>query len=399
VKVALLTPAFRGYNAHEGGIATHFAELADALQSDGHDVTVVTPLPERNHQADPALDTKIFAPFSSTMPMWLHKLTGLRWQFHSLAGALYRSRSAAKTMVRAAAEAGFEVVETTSSGCLAMSYLKLRHRAPVVTRISTTAAQLVSHNDSLAGWRDRIEQQWESRLVSLSDWRVTHTNQHREELCHQWNILPENVAIVPHGIRIPRRDQLLPPKRSEAIEVLYVGRFEHRKGIDILLEAIPQVLARLPTACFKLIGNDDRNWQRNFWKINSSLPRERVAFLGRIDDARLKDAYRTCDIFVAPSRYESFGLIYAEAMAWARPAIGCRVGGVPEVISDGETGVTIPAENAKALADAVCKLANNPQMRENMGISARLRVEKRFSHSALAAASVALYTQVIGHRA
>lgn len=396
--MALLTPAFRGYNAQEGGIASHFDELAEALQSRGHSVTVVTPLPNRNHQAKPALDTKIFAPFSATMPMWLHKLTGLRWQLHSIAGALYRSKSAAKTLAKVAAEKQFEVVETTSSGCLAMSYLKLRQRAPVVTRISTTAAQLVSHNDSLAGWRDRIEQRWESRLVRLSDCCVTHTNQHREEICLQWNLPSESVSIVPHGIRIPNINQLLPPKNSEAIEVLYVGRFEHRKGIDILLEAIPQVLARLPGARFKLVGIDKRNWQQNFWEVNSHLPRERVTFLGNIDDACLKEAYRTCDVFVAPSRYESFGLIYAEAMAWARPAIGCQVGGVPEVISDGETGLTIPAGNAVALADAVCKLANNPRTRANMGIAARLRVEKRFSHAALAAASLALYTQVIAHR-
>jgi glycosyltransferase involved in cell wall biosynthesis len=398
VKIALLTPSFKGYNAREGGIASHFAELAEALCKQRHSVTVVTPLPKSKCIAESEAHSVVFAPFSADMPLWLDKITALRWQLHSVAGALYRAKTAAKAMVRLDAASRFDVVETTNSGCLAMSYVKFRARAPLVTRVSTTAAQLVSHNNSRPRWRDRIEQRWESRLVHLSDRLVTHTLHHRDEICRQWNLKRENIGIVPHGIRIPERDELYPTKETGQIEVLYVGRLEHRKGIDILLEAIPTVLANQPQTRFKIVGLDTGNWQKLFWELNRDVPRDRVAFSGSIDDIQLREAYRRCDLFVAPSRYESFGLIYAEAMAWGKPVIGCNVGGVPEVIAHGESGLIISAVDSQALSKAIIKLIIDAKLRAQLGEGARIRVENRFSHTKLASGSITLYNTVISMR-
>lgn len=398
MRIALLTPSFRGYNARDGGIASHFAELAEALCEQRHTVTVVTPLTKGPCIVEPGAHSKFFEPFAANMPLWLDKITGFRWQLHSLAGAIYRAKSAAKAMVRLDAASRFDVVETTNSGCLAMSYAKFRTRAPLVTRISTTAAQLVSHNNSRPRWRDRIEQRWESRLAHLSDRLVTHTNHHRDEICRQWNLKRESIDIVPHGIKIPDRGKLYRTKETSFIEVLYVGRLEHRKGIDVLLKAIPPVLCAQPQTRFKLAGPDAGNWETLFWQLNPTLPRDRVVFLGSIDEIQLREAYRNCDLFVAPSRYESFGLIYAEAMAWGKPVIGCSVGGVPEVITNGESGLTVSPGDPEALSSAIIKLTSNSTLRALLGEGARLRVETSFSHTRLAHGSIALYKTAISRR-
>lgn len=83
--------------------------------------------------------------------------------------------------------------------------------------------------------------------------------------------------------------------------------------------------------------------------------------------------YRDCDVFAAPSIYESFGLVYLEAMAHGKPAIGCLAGGVPEVVVDGATGLLIPPGDSAALARAILKLAQDEPLAEQMGAAGLAR--------------------------
>ena len=395
LNIGLLTPSFRGYNVQDGGIASHFAELADALAAEGHRVTVITSAPRTGSARDTDPSHIAFAPFAIEMPRWLDRVTGLRWQLHSLAGLRHRAWRAARKLSLVETSRQLDIIETTSSGVLGLSYLQERHRAPIVTRISTTAAQLVEHNNSHPRWPERVEQRWERQLVEASDARLTHTEHHREAICQQWSLTKGSIALVPHGITLPPAEDLPTTHDNTDVQVLFVGRFEHRKGIDTLLESIPLVLTRCQTVRFRLIGADAGNWRSKFWESHPTLRREQVEFSGNVGATELQAAYRNCDLFVAPSRYESFGLIYAEAMAWGKAAIGCRVGGVPEVIEHGATGYVIPPESPNALADAIVALVHDRNLRAAMGQAARARVEKHFSHAALAAGSVALYSEVI----
>jgi hypothetical protein len=92
----------------------------------------------------------------------------------------------------------------------------------------------------------------------------------------------------------------------------------------------------------------------------------------------------TCDLFVAPSRYESFGLVYPEAMNYAKPVIGCRAGGIPEVVDHGVTGLLVDPEAPAALADAIVELAGSPARVREMGLAARRQVVERFSYLEMA---------------
>ena len=125
--------------------------------------------------------------------------------------------------------------------------------------------------------------------------------------------------------------------------MLFVGRFERRKGIDVLLAAIPEVAAAFPNARFVLAGAPG---QGDLWAAfacaHPDLAGGRVAAPGRVSETQLEELYRQCDVFVAPSRYESFGLIYLEAMRHAKPVVACDAGGIPEVVTDGVTGLLAP---------------------------------------------------------
>ena len=86
-----------------------------------------------------------------------------------------------------------------------------------------------------------------------------------------------------------------------------------------------------------------------------------------------------CDLIVSPSRRESFGLVLLEAGALGKPVIATRVGGVPEVVMDNETGVLVRPEDPAALAAAIIKLLENRDLAHRMGMNARRRVEERFT--------------------
>ena len=101
--------------------------------------------------------------------------------------------------------------------------------------------------------------------------------------------------------------------------------------------------------------------------------------------------YEDCDIFVAPSLYESFGLVYLEAMARGKAVIGCRTGGVPEVVLDGRTGILVPPGDAAALADAILHLVNDGGLAEQLGAAGLQRYRELFTLDAMASQSLDLY--------
>ncbi|MFA6286235.1 MAG: glycosyltransferase family 4 protein [Opitutaceae bacterium] len=396
LNIGLLAPACRGFNALDGGIGTYMADLAVGLAAEGHSVRVITRAPASGAPAPEPFPGVRFVTFDSTIPRWLHHLTRWRWQAHTVASWLWRARQAAAAVRAAHAAEPFDCIETSSSGLLPMMLLRSRRRPPVITRIATTAVQLVAHNAGASRWLDRREQRWEHDIVKRSDALLTHTALHREELIRQWNLPPSSVHLIPLGITVPADSALRESANDRPPRVLYVGRFEHRKGVDVLLSAIPAVLASAPGTTFDLVGHDANDyWQQRFWRENPGIPREQVRFHGKVGATALLAAYRDCDIFVAPSRYESFGLIYVEAMAWGKPVIGCRAGGIPEVVTDGENGLLAEPGDIAGLRDALLRLCLDPALRTRLGGQARRRAVERFSREAFARASAALYSQVV----
>ena len=187
----------------------------------------------------------------------------------------------------------------------------------------------------------------------------------------------------------------VPPPEGTAPTVLFVGRLEKRKGIDLLLDAVPGVLAGHPDARVVVVGRDDipgesgRPPRQDFEEANAGEPwLERVEFRGTVPDGELWAAYRECSVFVAPSRFESFGLIYVEAMMAGRPVVALDLGAAREVVADGETGLLVGPDPG-ALAAAVGSLLDDPERAEAMGDAGRERYLARYTVEAMGAGAEA----------
>ena len=190
-------------------------------------------------------------------------------------------------------------------------------------------------------------------------------------------------AIVPHGI-VPVSDEDIrpfdPTQAPGTFTVLYVGRLEKRKGILDLFQAIPLVLKRIANVRFVIAGGDNsapdgfrrRTGMDYPTHFTHRYPRfvPYVEFMGRVSDESLQSLYQSCDLFVAPSLYESFGLIYLEAMNYAKPTIGCQAGGIAEMVDHGITGLLVEFHAPVALAEAIVSLLKSPVKLREMGVAA-----------------------------
>lgn len=205
----------------------------------------------------------------------------------------------------------------------------------------------------------------------------------------------ERLFHSPHGMEdwsagAPAATQV-PPTASSKTRILFVGRLESRKGIDVLLAVVPAVLEQNPDAVLDIVGDDtiprpDGTTYKGEFLAQTTLAPDilrRIRFHGRVSEEALRGFYQACDIFVAPSRYESFGLVFLEAMVFGKPVIAGAAGGGREVVTDGETGLLVAPGDAVDLRGALEALLADPALRRKLGDAARRDYEARFSDRAM----------------
>jgi glycosyltransferase involved in cell wall biosynthesis len=152
--------------------------------------------------------------------------------------------------------------------------------------------------------------------------------------------------------------------------ILSVGRLIPSKGQELVLRAIAELRQKHPHLRYEIM--DDGPQRSHLATLAEELKiAERVEFLGRQNRQAVAEAMKRCTIFALPSRDEAMGCVYLEAMATARPIIGCRQQGIEEIVRHGENGWLIQPDNLNEMVKALDTLLENPPLRKQMGIEAR----------------------------
>jgi glycosyltransferase involved in cell wall biosynthesis len=167
---------------------------------------------------------------------------------------------------------------------------------------------------------------------------------------------------------------------NDPFSLLFCGRLNgphEQKGVDILLKSLPLVL-RYHKVVLDIIGSGPRlpQYQALAGELGVS---EQVRFLGFVQHQEMPRHYQQADLFVLPSRRESFGLVLAEAMACGLPVVATTAGAIPEVVQDGLTGVLVPPDNPEAMAGAIVSLLSDRPRMQAMGRAGVERVRERFT--------------------
>jgi glycosyltransferase involved in cell wall biosynthesis len=195
---------------------------------------------------------------------------------------------------------------------------------------------------------------------------------------------PERVHVVHPGVDLERWRPVTGRAADGRAQLLFVGGDFERKGGPLLLDVFRE---HLRDRCeLHLVTRAD-------------VPSEPGVHVHRglgPTDPRLLALYQRCDVLVVPTLADCFSMAALEAMACGLPVVTSRVGGIPEIVVDGETGALVPPGDAGALATALRALAGDPDLRRTWGAAGRLRAEARFDAGAQAARTVALLAALAG---
>lgn len=344
-----------------------------------------------------------------------HKTTfPVKRRFQEFCLRLEYSRSVYQKLREVIRTYNIDIVEAPNFSAEGFVY-SLCKTTPLVFRLHTHFSEVIE----FSRWRKNLDRRlscWlEDAAIAGSDLITCSTTAHAETIARGTGVKKENIRIIPLGVPLPgiEKSPVIPlsqrGKGETNASVLFVGRMEERKGAHILARAIPHLLKHRPDAHFYLAGRDtfvnneaitlageaNASFKNRLLADIPQHCRDNVHFLGHVADDELAGYYRGCDLFAAPSLYESFGLIYIEAMSFGKPVIGCGVGGVPEVVEDGVSGMLVPPEDHLALAQGMLILLNDRELRKKMGENARKRVENNFTETLMAQRTLAAYSDVL----
>jgi glycosyltransferase involved in cell wall biosynthesis len=184
-------------------------------------------------------------------------------------------------------------------------------------------------------------------------------------------------------------------------EILFVGRFDRLKGGDLLIDAFRLVLERAPDARLRIVGPDHgfvdaagRTYSLQQYareRAPSAFEKGQIEWLGPLPSSELDDLRRRAYCVVVPSRFETFSLAVAEAMAAGCPIVAARVGGIPELLGDRETGLLHAPGDAVDLARRILELFDDPRAAACMGRLAGIEAERRLHPDVVAASLTEFY--------
>jgi glycogen(starch) synthase len=196
-------------------------------------------------------------------------------------------------------------------------------------------------------------------------------------------------SVIPNGAPAPA---LRPaPLPFDPPRILYLGRLVPRKGVDRLVDAMASLSARWPAARLVIAGDGPARTDLERRVAAHGLT-ARTEFAGWVPPDEVPALINRCTLAVVPSLgHEGFGLAAVEAARMARPVVATRVGGLPEIVRHGRTGLLVPDGDAGALARAIATLLASPDTATRLGQAARRRVGRRFSWHAFARSYLALY--------
>ncbi len=274
-----------------------------------------------------------------------------------------------------------------------------------VVGLLTRRATVATVHGNLSYLQARFRRRQAYRLIArLAGPMVVVSEEMKGQVATRFGISPRYLRVIPNGVEIPTRmpdateiatqRELLDLPR-DAFLLAVIGSLYPVKGQMTLVEAMPALVAEFPQVHLAIVGRGDMRAPLE-QRVAALGLASHVTFTGFVDNIR--DQLPIFDLIVVPSRYEGLSLLVLEAMAVARPVIATQVGGNPEAIIDGESGLLVPPDNAPALVEACRRVIKDPAFAARLGQAALQRVRDNFTLEHMVAAYEDLYRRQLGRR-
>ena len=376
MKVALISvhgdPALQAGGKDAGGMNIYIREVAQRLKSEGIEVDIFTREHNRQEEVEEEFEALNIIYINAGDPD-IDK-TGMFSDLDKFVeGVLnYSSRQ----------NQSYELIYAHYwlSGVVAIE-LKNAWNVPIITSFHTMQG---IKRETFPFNKDNQEREKQERIISLQSDSIIAWSLHEKKFIEQnFGVKSSKISVIPPGVDL---DLFHPINIQEARRkihmqedvrtILYVGRIERLKGLDMLLKALSQIQHK-DTFLYVIGGTNNTEEVNRLKKICIDLNlNEKVHFIGSISRAQLKYYYNSADLYVLPSYYESFGLSVLEAAACGKPTIASKVGGLPSIIRDNETGFLLEQRSLGSLIKKIEILLNDKELSDTMGRAARKQAEK-----------------------
>jgi glycosyltransferase involved in cell wall biosynthesis len=373
-----------------GGVGTYTWEMAHALAKLGHNVYVVT---EATNETSEYVEDgiRVFGVKPARFP-----LNGAARAL--IKGTLERleySYAVSKRLRMIVNRYNIDVVESCEARAEGFWYYIFKRKPPLVIRLHTPEGIIAKWNHApdtldykLTG---KLEEFWifkANKTTAISKAMINLMSRH-------YKFRFNNIAITPNPVDLNLFKGAPVFEKNRDSIVLYAGRLEFRKGVHILIKAIPKVLKKIPEAKFIFIGNDCGMKGYLLNKIDEFGCRKNVIFVEQACRESLVEYYQKSSLCIVPSLWENAPYSCLEAMACARPVIASDAGGLSEIIEDSINGILIPPGSSLALAETIVKVLNDRRLQERLGNNARKYIEKKYAPSEVVQRTLEIYNTLL----
>ncbi|MEQ1829733.1 MAG: glycosyltransferase [Pirellula sp.] len=335
-----------------GGAEKCCTELAIDLKQRGNDVRVIAfgprPMPPRDQLAKLLVIHSVETHFLGATGSWM--LPSVMWGFRKLL------KTNSPDLVQS-----FLWHANVLSAAIVPSF-----QIPLVGGVRVAEPKKSRH--AIGGWAAKRMNRIVCVSQSVADWSI------RRE-----GVEPQKIVVIPNGVQlhVPETSFVSPLPNAVRI-LLFVGRLEPQKGIDILIEHAPDLLSKLPEHHLVILG--DGAWRDAVSQLAlRSDVQNRVHWLGQRDDVR--DWMRRSELLILPTRYEGMPNVILEAMAERLAVVTTRVEGIDELLADALADQAVAPGDWTTFFERARMLALDAQVRRKFGEANRLRVEQQFSLS------------------
>lgn len=261
----------------------------------------------------------------------------------------------------------------------------IKTNLPTITTVhtpmktDTSMVELVNPFSVAVKLQGKISCFIESELFQISN-KITSVASSVSQELKDYGLNPSDIEVIGNGVN----ENMFYPTQNKIDEkyILYTGRLSYRKGIFDFIECGIEICSQYPDIKFKLTGKGPL-FEKLKGTVDESGYGHRFEFLGHVEKSKLIEIYQNATIFVLPSHYEGLPTTLLEAMSCGLPVVATAVSGNLDVIKTGKNGILVPIKSPDKMAEAVCSLLDNENLRMKLGYAARNTIEEKFTWNAI----------------
>jgi glycosyltransferase involved in cell wall biosynthesis len=397
MKIALINSEYPTPSGSDhGGISTYTNTLANLLAQRGHTIHVLTRSGDHASESIPSVRFHQFGFMKSRN--YLSRFIS-RFSNNPLVWEMGHARGVTRLLTEIAHKDGLDIVEFPEYGGLACCY-RLGKKIPSVLTFHTPSELVDTINGIQPSKQTRLHYLLESRAIERATAFKSPSNALKKWVCEHYGLSDSQITTLRNPFDAgPLQKIKWAAGNSKKFEILFSGRLERRKGAELLLHCIKDILSISPAITITIAGETEignaQNYRHAIERILSPAERVRVWFPGPLTYTQLLPLYYNSSLFLFPSLFENSPYALLEALAAGLPVVATACSGIVEIITHGENGLLFSPDNRTELVSRISDLFNNHDLALSLGRNAVATIKHVYDPDKIIDLHCAFYQSVI----